>query len=98
MKLFKRKHTANEWRKVFAFLPKRIVTLETKGEVRIVTSHFFWLCFVDRRFSVVKGIFTGVEYRERIVHVHGRCVVNCGLPGCEAPIGLNLERLQRHTK
>lgn len=98
MRLFSSVRSANDWHKTFIILPRRIVNLDVKAERRVVISCWYFLCFVERRFSVTKGVYTGVEYRTIAKHEHQRCAVNCGMPGCEAPIGTNLSNLRKMIK
>lgn len=95
MRLFHRTHAANVWHKTFIFFPRRIVTLDVKADQRVAVSVWHFLCFVERKFSVIKGVYTGVEYRAIATREHQRCPVNCGLPGCEAPIGTDLAKLKK---
>lgn len=92
-------YEANHWHKVFILIPRQIFTVETKADgTKHVSSCWRCFCFVERRFSIVRGVFSGVEYRIIYKNIHKRCIQNCFKPGCEAPIPLNLEGLRRVTR
>lgn len=88
MHLFTQKYTANEWHKTFIVLPKTVITLTLKGDRRVVETKTYFLCFMQRKFVVVNGRFSLVEYRPVPKHDHVHCKTNCYKPGCEAPINL----------
>lgn len=97
MKLYSHKQVANEWHRMFAILPRVVHTLSTDGEKRVVQTKIYCLCFVERRYSVVKGVFAGVEYRAIQRHEHYDCRAHCGKPGCTAPLSsLTIAKLRPH--
>jgi len=89
MRLFSKRHKSNEWHKTFVIFPKRVFTVLNDGKTRWLDESYHCLCFMERRFSIVKGVFSGVEYRA-IAGVkvdHTLCVTHCGTDGCPAPLG-----------
>lgn len=96
MRLFTRKFSANEWHKTFVVFPKQSIVVTAQGDKRVVETKTYFLCFMQRRYVVVNGRFSLVEYRPVPKHTHADCKVNCYKPGCEAPI--NLANLKVHHK
>lgn len=96
MRTLRTNYEANVWHRMFAFTPKPVYQVETdKGGSRNISVSYHFFCFVERKFNVVKGVFTGVEYRTYVKNPHRNCVHNCMQPGCEAPIRLDSKLRRR---